>query len=188
MAYAQMVDQNVDALMEMMGDPEIQSATITVLSKMPMLAKLFTALELGGALVEPLAKDEELIDMAIDSVTKLAKPLSAENLGAAMALLEKLPMLVKLMNWLEMGLDLVEPMITDKELLPLTVNTVTSAAKPVAKCATDNFAMLKTALAKAEKDTTTFGVFGLMRLLKDPTVQKGLRIANAYLNEVSTKK
>ena len=188
MAEAQTVDQNIEVIMGMLNNPEIQSATITVLSKMPTMAKMFTVLELGVDLVEPMIKDEDLIDQAFASAMGLTKPFSSEKLGAALALLDKLPLLVKLTNLLEMGVDLVEPMVTDQELLPLMAGAVAETATPIAKKAIDNLALLKEAMAKAEKDTTTYNVFGLMRFLKDPTVQKSLRIAAAYLNALSTRR
>ncbi len=234
MVETQTVDQNIDVLLGMLNNPEIQTATITVLSKMPTMAKmvnvlemgmdlvgpmatdpelldnafksvkalakpgmagallsladklptlvkLTNALELGVDLIEPMIKDDELIHQALSTAKDLAQPFSAEKLSAALSLLDKLPMLVKLTNLLEMGVDLVEPMVTDAELLPLFMKTVVDATSPVGQLVTDNLAMFKEAKAKADQDTTNYGVFGLMRFLKDPTVQQSLRIAAAYL-------
>ncbi len=240
MVETQTVDQNIDVLLGMLNNPEIQTATIAVLSKMPTmvkmvnvlemgmdlvepmatdpellenafksvkalakpgmagallsladklptLVKLTSALELGVDLIEPMIKDDELIYQALDTAKDLAKPFSAEKLSAALSLLDKLPMLVKLTNLLEMGVDLVEPMVTDAELLPLFIKTVFDATLPVGQLVTDNLSMFYAAKAKAEKDTTNYGVFGLMRFLKDPTVQQSLRIAAAYLGALSER-
>ncbi len=240
MAEAQTVDQNIDVLLGMLNDPEIQTATITVLSKMPTMAKMFTVLEMGtdliepmvkdpelldnafssmkalakpgmaGALmtladklptavkllsvaelgvdlVEPMIKDEEFIDLAFSTAQKLAEPFSEEKLKAALTLLDKLPMLVKLTNWLEIGVDLVEPMMTDQELLPLFIKTVFDATLPVGQLFNEYYGVFKEAKSKADKDSTNYGVFGLMRFLKDPTVQKSLRIAAAFLSELAAK-
>ncbi|MCI0184512.1 hypothetical protein [Sulfoacidibacillus ferrooxidans] len=206
------VDQ-VDELLEILGDNTIQNATVTVLRAMPTIAKWLGILELGTELIEPMVKDPELILNITNELSKLKKTGMVDNLNT---LMDQLPLLVKMTSYLEMGMDLLEPMAKDPELLdnilqsikqlsiPLKEDVFPSGIKlfqvlPVllqltpllvltadlCKPIISRPTIITDALLKSSEDKSSISMFRLAKLRKDPTVQHSLRFMIALLQELS---
>ncbi|PWI57032.1 hypothetical protein [Sulfoacidibacillus thermotolerans] len=207
---------NVDELLHMLSNPDIQAATVTVLSKLPTIAKLVTVLELATDLVEPMIKDPELLTNVVTSVSSLAKPGMMESVNT---LLDKLPLLVKTISYLELGMDLIEPMMKDPELLENVMQSVSQLAKPLtgetlqsalqlvdklpslAKLSSlvdvgadlleplvNHPELILEAKAKSAAEQSTISAFRILKLRKDPTVQRSLHLAIYLLQALNEQK
>ena len=124
----------------------------------------------------------------LDVLEQLLKPEVQQSLSA---LVEQLPKLTELVNILTKSYDFAKSVATDDVLKNDIVSAVSEMAGPVVDSAKHVAANVIEAKDRADASTEVIGVFGMLKMLKDPQVQKLFRFANAYLqvsNERSNEK
>lgn len=119
----------------------------------------------------------------LDVLDQLLKPEVQQSLNT---LVEQLPKLTEMVTLLTKSFDFASTLATDETLKKDTVAAVTEMASPVVDGAKTLARNAMEAKDRAEESNETIGVFGLMKMLKDPQVQGVLRFANAFL-EVSAE-
>jgi uncharacterized protein YjgD (DUF1641 family) len=119
----------------------------------------------------------------LDVLDQLLKPEVQDSLNN---LVEQLPKLTEMVTLLTKSYDFASTLATDETLKKDTVAAVTEMATPVISGAKAIARNAVEAKDRAEVSNETIGVFGLMKMLKDPQVQGILRFANAFL-EVSAE-
>lgn len=120
----------------------------------------------------------------VDVMEQLLKPEVQESLTT---LVEQLPKLTEIVSVLTKTYDLAQSLATDdllkrqtSEAIELVLEPVKGSVKNVAQVAIE-------AKERAEKGTEVIGLFGLLKMLKDPQIQKVFRFAQAYL-EISSER
>ncbi|WP_148631109.1 DUF1641 domain-containing protein [Bacillus sp. E214] len=119
----------------------------------------------------PVASQEELLK-------QLSKPEVQESL---VTLLNQLPQLTEVVTALNKSYEFAQSVATDKVLVNDFANTAKEFAEPVTKTAKHIAVNAMEAKERAEQSKEVISVFGLMKMLKDPQIQKVLRFASAYL-------
>ncbi|SMF14604.1 Uncharacterized conserved protein YjgD, DUF1641 family [Paenibacillus barengoltzii] len=109
---------------------------------------------------------------------QLLKPEVQQSLTA---LVEQLPKLNELVGVLTKTYDFAKAVATDEILKNDTVGAISEIAGPVVGKVKHLAANVIEAKDRAEESQEVIGVFGLMKMLKDPQTQKLLRFVNAYL-------
>lgn len=120
-----------------------------------------------------------------DLLDQLLKPEVQQSL---ITLVEQLPKLTEVVNLLTKAYDLAQQVATDEVLKSDTVGAIKEISEPVI---TTVKSVAQTAIeAKDRADSTneTIGIFGLLKLLRDPEAQKLFRFINAYLEVNSERK
>ncbi|AIQ46702.1 hypothetical protein R70723_13110 [Paenibacillus sp. FSL R7-0273] len=113
-----------------------------------------------------------------DLLEQLLKPEVQESL---VLLVEELPKLTQLAGVLTKSFDFVQAVATDDVLKNDTVGAIKEIAEPVVGSVKNMAANVIEAKDRAEASTENISLFGMMKMLKDPQVQKMLRFVNAYL-------
>ncbi|WAH38085.1 DUF1641 domain-containing protein [Alicyclobacillus dauci] len=134
-------------------DPNVQSSLNTVLEKMPQLAQLMTA----------LTKDEE-------------------TLTSLTTVIESLPTLAKLLHLVNRLYSAAEDVVTDGATLEGVSKMAQNYTQPVLSTIQKGRHAFEVAKERSEQDQTRYSAFSLLKMLKDPTVQKGLRFTQAMLD------
>src|SRR4051812_7933549 len=111
-----------------------------------------------------------------DLLDKLLKPEVQEALTT---LVEQLPKLTEVVNILTKTYDVAQLVATDDVLKNDTVSAIKEMSEPVIGSVKNIAATAIEAKDRANATNNTIGIFGLLKLLKDPEVQKLLRFANA---------
>ena len=135
---------------------------------------------------------EELVNQVQESALKekqdlldqLLKPEVQESLTY---LVEQLPKLAEVVGLLTKAYDFAQQVATDDVLKRDTVNAIKEVSEPVVSTVKS---LAQTAIEpkeRADESKEAIGLFGVLKLLKDPEVQKLLRFANAFL-EVSAER
>lgn len=114
----------------------------------------------------------------LDVLDQLLKPEVQESLTA---LVEHLPKLTELTTILTKTYDFAQSVATDDVLKNDTVSAITELAEPVTHTVKDLAATAIEAKDRADESNEVIGLFGLMKMLKDPQAQKLFRFANAFL-------
>jgi uncharacterized protein YjgD (DUF1641 family) len=119
-----------------------------------------------------VARDErELLD-------QLLEPEVQESLTV---LVKELPKLTELVKILSSSYDTVQSIATDEVLKKDTAEFISEVAEPMKDTVKEFAQNAIEAKDKAEESSEVIGVFGLMKMLKDPQAQKMFRFMNAYL-------
>ncbi|MGG6314049.1 DUF1641 domain-containing protein [Paenibacillus macerans] len=109
---------------------------------------------------------------------QLLKPEVQQSLNA---LVEQLPKLTELVGILTKSYDFAKSVATDEVLKNDTVGAISEIAGPVVGKVKHIAANVVEAKDRAEASQEAIGLFGLMKMLKDPQAQKLFRFVNAYL-------
>ena len=84
--------------------------------------------------------------------------------------------------------DFAQSVATDEVLKNDTVSAITEIAEPVTDTVKSIAATAIEAKDRAEESNEVIGLFGLLRMLKDPQAQKLFRFVNAYLEITAERK
>ena len=103
------------------------------------------------------------------------------------ALIEQLPKLNEIVNALTRTYDLTKSLATDEVLKSDTVGAIKELVEPVKGTVQNIAATAIEAKDRAEESNEVIGLFGLLKMLKDPQAQKLFRFMRAYL-EISSEK
>ena len=120
----------------------------------------------------------------LDLLDQLLKPEVQQSLTI---LVDQLPKLAELTTILTKSYDFAQTLATDETLKNDTVSAVTEMASPVVDGAKSLAQTAIEAKDRADESNETVGLFGLIKMLKDPQVQSVFRFANAFL-QVSAEK
>lgn len=122
-------------------------------------------------MTEQLHDNKELLERLLD-------PQIQQSLTT---LVDQLPKLTEMMTTLTKAYDVAQTLATDETFRNDAVGAVTEMATPVVKSAKHLAATAVEAKDRAAVSTETVGLFGMLKLLKDPQVQGMFRFANAFL-------
>ncbi|MDA1895766.1 MULTISPECIES: DUF1641 domain-containing protein [Bacillus cereus group] len=114
----------------------------------------------------------------LDVLDQLLKPEVQESLTT---LVEQLPKLTELVNILTKSYDFAQTVATDEVLKSDTVGAIKELVEPVKDTVKSMAATAIEAKDRADESNEVIGLFGLLKLLKDPQAQKMFRFVNAYL-------
>ncbi|MGW6666020.1 DUF1641 domain-containing protein [Peribacillus sp. NPDC055009] len=121
----------------------------------------------------------------LDVLDQLLKPEVQESLNT---LVEQLPKLTELVNILTKSYDFAQSVATDDVLKNDTVSAISEIVTPVVGSVKGLAANAIEAKDRAEANTDVIGLFGLLRMMKDPQAQKLFRFAQAFLEVSSERK
>lgn len=114
----------------------------------------------------------------LDVLDQLLKPEVQESLNT---LVEQLPKLTEMMTLLTKSYEFAQQVATDEVLKNDTVSAVSEMAGPVVGSAKNLAATAIEAKDRAAESQEVIGLFGLIKMLKDPQVQGVFRFVNAFL-------
>lgn len=119
-----------------------------------------------------------------DVLDQLMKPEIQQSLTV---LVENLPKLAEMTTVLTKTYDLVQTVANDRVLIDDLKGGMEEFVKPIQDKAKGIAQAAIEANDRSQAETTTVGLFGLLKMLKDPQVQKTLRFAQAFL-EISAER
>ncbi|WP_338451716.1 DUF1641 domain-containing protein [Niallia oryzisoli] len=120
-----------------------------------------------------------------DILDQLLKPEVQESLTV---LVEQLPKLTELVNVLTKSYDVAQSLATDEVLKNDTVGAIKEIAEPVTATVKSVAATAIEAKDRADESSEVIGLFGLLKMLKDPQAQKLFRFIHAFLEISSEQK
>lgn len=114
-----------------------------------------------------------------DLLDQLLEPEVQESLTV---IVENLPKLAELVTILTKSFDFAQSIATDKVLIDDFRGGFQEFLEPIENQAKTYASSAIEAKDRAETSKDTIGLFGLLRMLKDPEVQKVFRFVQAYLD------
>jgi uncharacterized protein YjgD (DUF1641 family) len=121
----------------------------------------------------------------IDVLNQLLKPEVQESLTV---LVENLPKLEEMVTLFTKSYDTAQSIMKDRVLIDDLIGGLQEFVKPLeGKVKEYAAAAIEANDRVQENQATTIGLFGLLRMLKDPQIQKMFRFVQAYLDITSEK-
>ncbi|WP_223067322.1 DUF1641 domain-containing protein [Paenibacillus caui] len=121
-----------------------------------------------------------------DLVDQLLKPEVQQSLAA---LVDNLPKLTEMVNTMTQAYDVVQALATDKVFVEDIKAGFSGVVGPVVGIAKNAAATAIEAGERVKRDQSpNVSVFGLLKMLKDPNVQKALKFSQAYLDVLNGQK
>ncbi|QAY67627.1 DUF1641 domain-containing protein [Paenibacillus protaetiae] len=122
----------------------------------------------------------------LDVLDQLMKPEVQQSLTV---LVDALPKLAEIVTLATKAYDFAQSVATDKVLINDFAHGIGEFVKPVQEKAKGIAAAAIEAGERAQADAgATVGLFGMLKMLKDPEVQKTLRFAQSFLNVLAERK
>ncbi|MEI7026393.1 DUF1641 domain-containing protein [Paenibacillus sp. y28] len=121
---------------------------------------------------------------SLDVLDQLMQPEVQQSLTV---LVENLPKLAEMVTVLTKAYDFAQSVATDHVLIDDFKHGIEEFVKPVSEKAKGIAAAAIEAGDRAQAETATVGLFGILKMLKDPQVQKTLRFAQAFLSVMAEK-
>lgn len=141
------------------------------------MSETTAVMEQGAAVKEAVAK--------LDVLDQLLKP---EVQQAITALVDQLPKLAEMMTVMTGIYDLAQKVAKDRVLIQDTLGGFQEVLGPLGEKVKDYASAAIEANDRAEQGGPTIGVFGMVKLLKDPELQRMLRFGQAYLDILGERK
>lgn len=134
---------------------------------------------------EELITQQQSANQKQDLIDQLLKPEVQESLTA---LVEQLPKLTEVVTLLTKSYDFASQVAKDDVLKSDTVSAVKEIAEPAIGCVKNLAATAIEAKDRADASNESIGLFGLLKLLKDPEAQRMFRFATAFLELSAERK
>ncbi|WNS76916.1 DUF1641 domain-containing protein [Bacillus sp. DTU_2020_1000418_1_SI_GHA_SEK_038] len=131
--------------------------------------------------------EQELVSYNQDKLDVLDQLLKPEVQESLTTLVEQLPKLTELVNILNKSYDFAQSVTTDEVLKNDMIGAITEMAGPIKDSVKNIAATAIEAKDRAEESHEVIGLFGVLKMLKDPQAQKLFRFVNAYLQITSEK-
>ncbi|MED4061059.1 DUF1641 domain-containing protein [Priestia megaterium] len=120
----------------------------------------------------------------IDVLNRLLQPEIQQSLNV---LIDNLPKLSEMVIMLIKTYDVAHSLVTDDVLKKDTIGAMKQFIEPLEENAKTFAANAIEAKDRAEANSSTIGLFGLLHMLKDPQAQKLFRFIQAYLDITNEK-
>lgn len=120
----------------------------------------------------------------LDVLDQLMKPEVQKSLTE---LVEQLPKLAEMVTLMTKAYDVAQSLATDRVLIEDLKGGLGEFVKPIQDKAKGIASAAMEASDRAQSDSTTIGLFGLLKMLKDPQVQKMFRFAQAFLEVMAER-
>jgi uncharacterized protein YjgD (DUF1641 family) len=131
-----------------------------------------------------IAMEQAPASTRTDVLDQLMKPEVQQSLTV---LVESLPKLTEMVTFLTSAYDLVQNIVTDEVLIEDLKGGMEEFVKPIKDKAKGLAAAAIEANERMASDTSTVGLFGILKMLKDPQVQKMFRFTQAFLEVLSER-
>ncbi len=177
-----------EAIFEELADPDVQESLVILIRRLPTIAKAVVAAERGIELATAIAGDKATLASLGERAESALNRLNVdqETFESLLVLIEKLPKMVKIVTKLEQMYDLLEAVATDKQSLAQILDGVKEFASPITQPISDGMTILQEAKGRVDS-VPRISLIGMMRMMNDPTVQKGLRMMQAVLDVMAER-
>lgn len=133
--------------------------------------------------LEQAAETEKLANP--DVLDQLLKPEVQQSLTQ---LVEQLPKLAEMMDMMTKMYDLAQQVVNDRVLIEDMVGGITDIVKPLGEKAKTYASAMIEAGDRADQSEEQVGLFSMIKLMKDPELQRMLRFSQAYLDILAEKR
>ncbi|UOF91183.1 hypothetical protein LSG31_02680 [Fodinisporobacter ferrooxydans] len=185
---------NREELLRLLENDEISHALQTALEKLPKFMEQYSAMEKTVGVFQEITKYRTSITDLVTEFSSLGTSqlpeitIGNETLEAIATFINKLPKIAEYLTVMEELMDLAQTVLSDKKTMEFMFKGVQSMTEPMQTKIKEGISLVEEAKIRANADSSTMSIFSVMKLLKDPMVQEGLKFTKAFLEVVSERK
>lgn len=132
----------------------------------------------SSSIQETVVQENSVVNQ-LNVLEQLSKPEIQESLSA---LIENLPKITEMMTALTKAYEFSQTVLSDKVLIEDFAGGLREFVKPIEGTVKEYAAVAIEASERSRSDRSTYNVFSLMGMLKDPQLQKAFRFVRAFLD------
>lgn len=164
---------------------EVEKALVSLATRLPeierSLRKVEDTIDFGqSSLMDPAVRAK--LDRMMDTSN-----LSVDTLTNIMKLTEKLPLLLRFSEQIEQIFLFMKDAYEDEATRDMVANRLEDYAKPLQEKAIETKNIAEEIRIRANQDPKPISLFTIMKWLKEPSVQQGLRYIQASIEVMSEK-
>ncbi|TCI25367.1 MULTISPECIES: hypothetical protein [unclassified Exiguobacterium] len=164
---------------------DVEKALVSLAARLPeierSLRRVEDAIDFGHASLMDQAVREKL-DVLMDTSN-----LNIDTWTSAIKLTEKLPLLLTLIEQMEQLFMFMKDAYEDESTRDIVADRLEGYTKPLVEKATETKSIAEEVRRRAMNDTKPISLFMMMKWLKEPSVQQGLRYIQATIEVMSEK-
>jgi uncharacterized protein YjgD (DUF1641 family) len=166
--------------------PEIQDSLAELVKRMPEIQQTVESLERFVTFGQAVLEDTEAVGAFEDRFSHYN--LNEDTVQAFISLMEKLPLIVRMVDQLEQISSFITSVLKDKESMSYLTGSFQEYADPLIKGGSSAIELLNKVKTRAEEKNENYSIFTILKWLKDPSVQKGLSYVQATIDVLSEEK
>lgn len=176
----------MNPIQEQLEQPETQEAIVKLLINLPTYQKNLEVLDDWVSFGKAVLEDRESLQKYDDLIRSYN--LDLETVEAVIHLLEKAPQLNELVDTLYNFLEFGQTVIQDDTSMEYIEESVKSYTDPVFEKGRQGLDFVKEVQQKAKTESEPIKLFTILKWLKDPSVQDGLKHVQAALSILNKTK
>ncbi|WP_339162323.1 hypothetical protein [Siminovitchia sp. FSL W7-1587] len=173
----------MNPIQQQLQQPETQKAIVNLLVNLPTYQKNMETLGEWIDFGKAVLQDKQSLNQYDELIRSYN--LDLETVEALISLLEKLPRLNELIEKLDNFLEFGEAILHDEASLEYAAATLKSYADPVVEKGRQGLRIVKDIQQKAQADSEPIKLITILKWLKEPSVQQGLKYVQATLTTLN---
>ena len=165
--------------------PEIQESLTELIGKLPDIQRALDSAENIVAFGKSVLEDRESLGAYEQAASTYN--INGETIAALIALAEKLPKLVQLIDQLENIMDFITSVLQDQESTDYILTNVKEYTDPIMRQGSNTLNLIREVREKAACGPQNIRFISIVKWLKDPVVQRGLCYVQAALDIMNEK-
>lgn len=172
-------------IQDQLKQPETQEAIVNLLANLPIYQKNLD--QLGELLAFGTAVLQDQASIAKYDKLLRSYNIDIETVHALISLLEKLPRLNELIETLDNIILFAESAVKDEETMDYAMNSLQSYTDPLVEKGKQGIDIAKEIQQDAQLSGEPISIFQMMKWIKEPSAQQGLRYIRAALTAFNNK-
>ncbi|WP_203363422.1 hypothetical protein [Bacillus sp. REN10] len=165
--------------------PEVQASLQTLIEKLPTLTEKLEQVDNLLSFGQAVMNDEHTMEKV---KTKLDYTnIDVDTLEAGLRLLEKLPLLLQLVEKLEVAVRFAEQVAGDQKSIEYLQKSAEGYLEPIQAKVEQGKTLWQEIQTKAEANQQHISVFTILKWMKDPSVQRILSYVQAFIDTMPKK-
>lgn len=162
-----------------------------IADQLPQITNFIQTVEGQLSFISSSLQDVQSLSVIVDDLEKKVEQLhvNKEHFEAALALTHLLPRLVPVIDQVDKVTAFAESVLTDERTVDQVMKTTKETAYELLPIEEGKEIIAETkATFEQRKNQSDISIFGLMKMLKEPAVQDGLKFVDAFITVLNKRK
>jgi len=181
---------DLQPLLSLLSQKEIQNSLIQSLEKLPEIVEKYSTLERNIAFIKSTLCDTESMEYLLGGLEdEFQKYIpTKDSLEALMELVHKLPKYTKYLSIVEPIMDFLLSISRDQESVDYLYKGAHELTGPIRQKVENGWDLIQRAKIEADNDHSPVTIFTVLKLIKEPAVQRSAHFVKALLTLASEPK
>lgn len=184
--------QRLSSVVNELKQEENIESLLYLVNMLPQIKQTFKTVHDIADFIRSAVGDPQSIEEIVTDIEESLSPyrITPENLQAAVSLLNRLPAILEIINQLEPVVLFAGSVLKDKESISYLKESLRETYETLTEGAESMIDIVKETKQRAEqqKGREKISVLGMLKMLKDPSVQKGFIYMKLFLEVINDRR